>query len=114
MRFAPFAASSYPTNAIKPNIMPNNALSKDSTLRAIPSIDQLLRTEEGSLLRSSVGLPRLTAIAREVTEEMRRQIQSEDLPETTKEDLRKEAVERMKSLCRRDSLSGVRRVINAT
>jgi L-seryl-tRNA(Ser) seleniumtransferase len=115
MKFAPFAASGYPYDRNQTqNIMPNNAPSKDSTLRAIPSVDQLLRTEEGSLLRSSVGLPRLTAIAREVTEEMRREIQSEDLRETTKEDLRKEAVERMKSLCRRDSLSGVRRVINAT
>jgi len=115
MKFAPFAASGYPYDRNQTqNIMPNNAPSKDSTLRAIPSVDQLLRTEEGSLLRTSVGLPRLTAIAREVTEEMRRQIQSEELPETTKDELRKEAVERMRSLCRRESLSGVRRVINAT
>jgi L-seryl-tRNA(Ser) seleniumtransferase len=97
-----------------PNIMPNHAPSKDLTLRAIPSVDQLLRTEEVTLLRSSIGLPRLTAMARDVTEEMRRQIRAEDLPETTKGDLLKEAVERMKSLCRRDTLSGVRRVINAT
>ena len=94
--------------------MPNHASTKDLTLRAIPSVDQLLRTEEVTLLRSSVGLPRLTAIAREVTDEMRTQIQSEGLPETTKDDLLKEAVERMKSLCRRDALSGIRRVINAT
>lgn len=94
--------------------MPNSAPGKDLTLRAIPSVDQLLRTEEVTLLRSSVGLPRLTAIAREVTEEMRRQIQSEHLPETTKGDLRREAVERMKSLCQRDTISGIRRVINAT
>ena len=115
MRFAPLAGSSYPTNAIKsPNIMSNHAPTKDLTLRAIPSVDQLLRIEEVRLLRSSLGLPRLTAIAREVTEEMRTQIQSEDLLETTKDDLLKEAVERIKSLCRRDALSGVRRVINAT
>jgi L-seryl-tRNA(Ser) seleniumtransferase len=94
--------------------MSNQAPSKDLTLRAIPSVDQLLRTEEVTLLRSLVGLSRLTAIAREVTEEMRGQIQSEDLRETTKDDLLKEAVERMTSLCRRDSLSGVHRVINAT
>ena len=115
MRFAPFARSSYPTNANQiSNTMPNHAPTKDLTLRAIPSVDQLLRTEEGVLLRSSVGLQRLTAIAREVTEEMRTQIKSADFPETTKDDLVKEAVERMKSLCHHDALSGVRRVINAT
>jgi len=94
--------------------MPNTAPSKELTLRAIPSVDQLLRTEEVALLRGSVGLARLTAIARAVTEEMRRQIQSEDLPETKKVDLHKEAVEKMKSLCGRDALAKVRRVINAT
>ena len=94
--------------------MPNHAPSKDLTLRAIPSVDQLLRTEGLAPLRSSVGLPRLTTIAREVTEGMRRQIQSEDLSETTKDDLLKEAMQRIQSLCQRDALSGLRRVINAT
>ena len=94
--------------------MLNPAPSKDLTLRAIPSVDQLLRTEEVTPLRSSVGLPRLTAIAREVTEEMRKQIQAENLSETTKDDLLKEALHRIQSICRRDALSGLRRVINAT
>jgi L-seryl-tRNA(Ser) seleniumtransferase len=94
--------------------MSNQASTKDLTLRALPSVDQLLRTEEVTLLRGSVGLPRLTTIAREVTEEMRRQIQSKDLPESTKDNLLKKAVERMKTLCQRDTVPGVRRVINAT
>lgn len=94
--------------------MPNHAPSKDSTLRAIPSVDQLLRAEGVSQLRGAVGLPRLTTIAREVTEEMRKQIQSEDSAETSKDDLLKEAVQRIRSLCRRDELSVLRRVINAT
>ena len=94
--------------------MPNHAPSKDLTLRAIPSVDQLLRSEVVAPLRRAVGLPRLTAIAREVTEEMRRQIQSDDLSEPAKDELLKEAVERVQSLCRRDALAGIRRVINAT
>src|SRR6266498_1021523 len=94
--------------------MSNPAASKDPTLRAIPSVDQLLRNEAVAQLRSSVGLPRLTAIAREVTDEMRREIRSEGLPEKTKEALLIEAVQKIQSLCRRDALSMLRHVINAT
>ena len=94
--------------------MPNHASSKDLTLRAIPSVDQLLRTKEVAPLRRSVGLTRLTAIAREVTEEMRKEIRSENLSEATKENLLEEAVDRIQSLCQDDALSGIRRVINAT
>jgi L-seryl-tRNA(Ser) seleniumtransferase len=111
--FAPFAVNSYSTTTqFLLNIMANQAPSKD--LRAIPSVDQLLRTAELSLLAEAVGLARLTAIAREVTEEMRIQIQSEELPPSTKETLLTEAVKRIEAYCRRDTLSGIRRVINAT
>jgi L-seryl-tRNA(Ser) seleniumtransferase len=96
------------------NTMPNPAASKDLTLRAIPSVDQLLRTEAVAQLRSSVGTPRLTQIARKVTEEMRREIQSGGVRENTKDALLSEAVQRIDSLCRRDALSVLRRVINAT
>ena len=94
--------------------MPNPAPSKDLALRAIPSVDQLLRTEEVAPLRSSVGLAHLTAIAREVTEQMRRQIQSDDFTETTKHDLLNEALHRIFSVCQNDALAGLRRVVNAT
>lgn len=95
-------------------IMSNPAASKGPTLRLIPSVDQLLRTGALAQLRRSVGMPRLTTIAREVTEEMRRQIQSEGLPEQTKDTLLNEAVQRIQNLCQRDALSLLRRVINAT
>lgn len=94
--------------------MTNPAASKDLTLRAIPSVDQLLRTEAVAPLRSSVGVPRLTTIAREVTDEMRREIQLEGFPEKTKDALLNEAVRRIHSLCRREALTVLRRVINAT
>ena len=94
--------------------MVNSPASTAPALRAIPSVDQLLRTEAVAQLRNSVGMARLTAIAREVTEEMRRQIQSEGLSENTKDALLNEAVQRIQSLCRRDALSVLRRVINAT
>ena len=45
-----------------------------SNLRHVPSVDQLLRTDEARLLRDSVGIKRLTAIARAVTSELRSSI----------------------------------------
>jgi len=94
--------------------MTNPASSRELNLRVIPSVDQLLRTEEVAQLRSSVGTPRLTSIAREVTEEMRREIQLEGFSEETKDALLLEAARRIQSVCRREALSVLRRVINAT
>jgi len=94
--------------------MPNPALSKTATLRSIPSVDQLLRTEAAMELRSLVGINRLTAIARQVTEEMRRQIQSADLTEHSKDELLGEAVQQLQALCKRETVAAIRRVINAT
>lgn len=94
--------------------MTDPAATKDVNLRAIPSIDQLLRTEAVAPLRNSVGLPRLTTLAREVTEEMRREIQSLEFPEKPKDELLNEAVRRIQSLCQHEGLSVLRRVINAT
>ncbi|HEV7683469.1 MAG TPA: L-seryl-tRNA(Sec) selenium transferase [Pyrinomonadaceae bacterium] len=92
--------------------MPNQAPSKD--FRAIPSVDQLLRDAEIAQLAKSVGLPRLTAIVREVTESLRSQIQSGELPDNTKEALLTAAVQTIRAACERDTASGIRRVINAT
>ena len=94
--------------------MPNPALSKTATLRAIPSVDQLLRSEAGMALRSAVGINRLTEIARQITEEMRRQIQSADLTEQSKDELLEEAVQQLQAMCKRETFSVIRRVINAT
>jgi L-seryl-tRNA(Ser) seleniumtransferase len=85
-----------------------------SALRALPSVDQLLRTEAVAQLQSSVGTPHITAIARQVVEEMRRQLQSDGSPHSSKEALLNEAVQEIRKLCRQEALSGLRRVINAT
>jgi L-seryl-tRNA(Ser) seleniumtransferase len=99
--------------------MPKQAPSKDLTLRAIPSVDQLLRTDELTALRSSIGLARLTAIAREVAAEMRKKIQSANVvkvsfAEAAKDELLHEAIESIKARCDDDARAGIRRVINAT
>jgi L-seryl-tRNA(Ser) seleniumtransferase len=94
--------------------MSNHRPSKNSALHAIPSVDQLLRTADLAHLRKSVGLPHLRTIAREVVDELREQIQSEGLPEYTKDALLSKAVQRINSLCERETLSALRHVINAT
>ena len=94
--------------------MANLATSTSATLRAIPSVDQLLRTPEIAQLRSSVGIHRLTAIAREVIDEMRNHIQSEGGSGLTKDALLAESAQRLSTRCQREALSTVRRVINAT
>lgn len=94
--------------------MTNPLPSKTSTLRAIPSVDQLLRTEAVMKLRSSVGINRLTSVARQVTEEMRIQIQSEGLSEQSRDELMVKAVQKLQAICKLETVSGIRRVINAT
>jgi L-seryl-tRNA(Ser) seleniumtransferase len=94
--------------------MTNTPPSKSSALRNLPSIDQLLRTEAASELRRSVGTSRLAAIARQVTEEMRNQIQSEGLIEQSKDVLMGEAVQKLQAISIHETVSAVRRVINAT
>jgi L-seryl-tRNA(Ser) seleniumtransferase len=85
-----------------------------SILRAIPSVNQLLRTEAATELRSSLGINRVTAIARQVIDDMRTQIQSEDLPEQSKDELFRRAVERLQAICKLETTSAIHRVINAT
>lgn len=88
-----------------------------SNLRHVPSIDQLLRTDEARRLRESIGLKRLTAIAREVTSELRSSIRSGRKTLTngnTAESLLAEAVTRMRETAQVESQTGLKRVINAT
>jgi L-seryl-tRNA(Ser) seleniumtransferase len=83
-------------------------------LRAIPSVDQLLRSEAAVQLRDTVGPRRLTAIAREVTNEMREQIESGSLRDRSKGALLAEGIQRLLQAGEREALRGFRRVINAT
>ncbi len=87
---------------------------KASSLRSLPSIDQVLRTAVAARLRESLGVQHLTAIARKVTDEMRAEIQSQHANEHSKETLLEEAARRLEALADRESQVGIRRVINAT
>ena len=94
--------------------MTNQTAATTATLRAIPSVDQLLRTDAAAPLRNSIGIQRLTAIARQVTEEMRTRAQSNGLVEGSKDALLAVAADRLNELCRWETSGRLRRVINAT
>jgi len=89
----------------------------NSNLRHVPSVDQLLRTDEARELRETIGVKRLTAIARAVTSELRSSIRSGRKVLTNgnaAEALLAEAVTRMRETAQVESKTGITRVINAT
>ena len=87
---------------------------KVPALRAIPSVDQLLHTEAAVRLRESVGPIYLTQMARDITDDMRTELRAESRTSQTRETLLQQAAERLETRAYRESLSGIRRVINAT
>jgi L-seryl-tRNA(Ser) seleniumtransferase len=93
------------------NFMSNPA---PGSLRAIPSVDQLLRSDAAVQLRNAVGAQRLTAIARDVTDQLRAQIAAGSLRDKSREALLEEGIRRLQRAGEREGLLGFRRVINAT
>lgn len=95
--------------------MSEPANANTSPLRLLPSVDHLLRTEAALSLRKLVGLPRLTRIARAVTDEMRADMLARGLSNgDTRETLLLQAEERLKEVGSLETEAGIRRVINAT
>ncbi|HSK63498.1 MAG TPA: L-seryl-tRNA(Sec) selenium transferase [Pyrinomonadaceae bacterium] len=90
----------------------------NSALRQVPSVDQLLRTDAARQLREAIGLKRVTAIARTVTAEIRSLIRNEEIDLAANghsaEALLAEAVRRMEDTAKRESETGISKVINAT
>ncbi len=90
---------------------------KRASLRDVPSIDALLRTDAARELRDLVGLRRLTGIARAVTAELRTLVRNHEFITdngNSQEALLEEAVRRMEASARREGQSGIQPVINAT
>jgi L-seryl-tRNA(Ser) seleniumtransferase len=89
----------------------------NSNLRHVPSVDQLLRTEVARHLSESIGLRRVTAIARSVATEVRALIRNNDIEPPnghSAEALLAEAVRRMEQTAQREGETGIKKVINAT
>lgn len=88
----------------------------DPKMRLVPSVDQLLRTETAMELRETVGVRRLTALARLVTAEIRAAVRSEVLETLghSGDSLLTEAAKRLQETATLESRHGIRSVINAT
>src|SRR5689334_25069076 len=87
----------------------------NSNLRNVPSVDQLLRTDVAQRLRETIGLKRVTAIARAVTTELRSSIRSNPASDGhSAEALLAEAAHRMEQTATRERETGLANVINAT
>ncbi|MFN2530067.1 MAG: L-seryl-tRNA(Sec) selenium transferase [Pyrinomonadaceae bacterium] len=93
--------------------MAKSQQAKQSKLRLIPSVDEILRTSGANNLRESIGAKRLTTIARQVTSEMRSEMRAHP-SKIVDSNIMDEAVRRLEEKCRLEKLSGLRHVINAT
>lgn len=90
-------------------------------LRALPSVDALLRTDTAQSLRPLLGHHRLTALARQVTDELRRELLSGATddgahPEAngSRTSLLKKAEARLAAAHLDETATAMRKVINAT
>jgi L-seryl-tRNA(Ser) seleniumtransferase len=104
-------------------------------LRALPSVDALLRTPAAAALRPTLGAEHLSTLARAVTDELRAELRSRDEADVrgerngprssvesqahpngdfTREVLLAEAARRLTLVAAREQARGLRRVINAT
>ena len=89
-----------------------------SALRALPSVDSLLRTEVARSLVDLVGRQQLTSLARAITEEMRAWLQEAEVTsengDRSREALLEEAAIRLERACLQEARLGLRHVINAS
>lgn len=94
----------------------------NSLLRALPSVDSILKTEAAKGLAAEAGFARLGALARRVTNELRKELLAKPADfaagsngeHSLRKELLSEAERRLIELHRTERASGLRRVINAS
>lgn len=96
------------------SLIPMAKPEKQTNLRHVPSVDQLLRSDAARELREIVGLRRSTNIARAVTAEIRALVRSAQVNGDDAEGLLEEAIQRMQASARSEGQAGLKSVINAT
>ena len=90
---------------------------QNELLRALPSIDALLRTETARSLAKTVGVEKMASLARRVTDELRQEMLADQFESDGNElsqSLINEAESRLTKAHREEASRGLRRVINAT
>lgn len=98
--------------------MPKPAVKTDkqkSSLRAVPSVDALMRSETGQSLRSTLGAEQLAGLCRNVTDELRAELRAGGFQlNDASASIVAEAEQRLLRRSKERSARGVHRVINAT
>jgi L-seryl-tRNA(Ser) seleniumtransferase len=100
--------------------MPKQENEKSELLRAIPSVDQLLRTPSARALKDSLGAQAVTKLARAVTDTLRATLlagaskKSSTNGDHSREALLQEAARMLEHAFHQDAARGLRRVINAS
>lgn len=94
--------------------MTNQSNPDSSNLRALPSVDQLLKSLSAEQT-ATVGAARSASFARQIIDDMRKELQANGSPQSmTRDQLLSEAQSRWLKVCESDRRSGLQRVINAT
>ena len=94
--------------------MQKQATKESSSLRALPSVDQLIKSLSREEI-GGVGTTRATLFARQVIDTMRSELLTNGSQETlSREQLLAEAQKRWQQLCENDRSTKLQRVINAT
>jgi L-seryl-tRNA(Ser) seleniumtransferase len=83
-------------------------------LRAVPSVDALLKTETGRRLAEEIGSSALTSLARTTNETLRHELLKADNGDRSRAELLRQAEGLLLELHQAQIASGIRRVINAT
>jgi L-seryl-tRNA(Ser) seleniumtransferase len=96
-------------------------LQTKTSLRALPSVDLLLRTETAQSIKQRVGATRLSSLARRITDELRREIlaataegHTDSEQNGSRESLLEEAEKRLAEALLDENSRALRHVINAT
>ncbi|MGI8787904.1 MAG: L-seryl-tRNA(Sec) selenium transferase [Pyrinomonadaceae bacterium] len=91
-----------------------NEQDTSETLRLLPSIDALLRSEIAAKISRAAGAKHLTRLARATADLLRREILEGKIKTDSREDLLNESEKRLEAAWQNELNSGLRRVINAT
>ena len=85
-----------------------------STLRNLPSVDALIKSQAARAVENEVGAEHLTKLARDVIESLRVGLLSEEAMDSSREALLMKAEEKLSALFQKEERAGVKRVINAS
>src|SRR5438552_18343016 len=90
------------------------APASNSSLRNLPSVDELLRSNIAQIMAADCGDRHIADLAREAVDELRREMGPSSAAELSKSSLLDVAENKLENAWRSEQMAGMHRVINAT